>query len=131
MDLNDELKLQIWERGQIVEGKDPSKIRKDACDAWIKFDEYGNTKSPYGWQVDHIIPRKKLANEGFSCCAIDNIVNLRPLQWENNLSKGDDYPYYQSAKTADGEDNIARTRELVVNGEVQKELADFYKLEEK
>ena len=69
----------VWEKGQVVHGKDPSKVRKDVCKAWIHRDEYGNRNSDYGWEIDHITP---ISNGG-----PDALYNLRPLQWENNASK--------------------------------------------
>lgn len=69
-------KNEVWEKGKTT--SDPAKWRKDACDAWIFFTDYGNQESIYGWQVDHIDP-----NGG------DQINNLRPLQWENNCAKSD------------------------------------------
>ena len=69
-------KDEVWEKGEST--SEPNKWRKDICDAWISYAEYGNQESIYGWQVDHIDPDKG-----------DQIVNLRPLQWRNNLAKSD------------------------------------------
>jgi len=68
----------VWSRGRIVIGNDPKIWRKDICGAWIKWDRYGNRDSLYGWEVDHMNPSGG-----------DSIVNLQPLQWENNLAKSD------------------------------------------
>ena len=32
----------------------------------------------------------------------DRMENLRAMQYENNISKGDDFPSYMSAVTAEG-----------------------------
>ena len=73
----DELTIQkVWEKGKIVEGYDPSKWRKDECGAWIGRQYYGDRKSQYGWEIDHISPGGP-----------DVLSNLRPLQWENNVDK--------------------------------------------
>ncbi|MDD3005841.1 HNH endonuclease signature motif containing protein [Flavobacterium sp.] len=70
---------EVWEKGKVVPGNDPNIYRTDCCDAWIKRNEYGNRNSNYGWEIDHITPK---SNDGG-----DELSNLRPLQWENNMSK--------------------------------------------
>ncbi len=69
----------VWQKGQTVAGNSPAIWRKDQCDAWIRRTEYGNRNSQYGWEIDHISP-------GGS----DELINLRPLQWRNNLDKSDE-----------------------------------------
>ncbi len=71
----------VWEKGKIVKPNDPNVYRQDECDAWIKRDRHGNRNSNVGWEIDHIKPEA----DGGS----DDIGNLRPLQWENNVSKSD------------------------------------------
>lgn len=70
----------VWMKGQIVPGADPNFRRKDSCGAWIDRDRYGDRSSQNntGWEVDHINP-----NGG------DDLSNLRPLQWYNNVAKSD------------------------------------------
>jgi len=69
----------VWNKGQITQG-DPSgnEWRKDACNAWIRHDSYGNRSSRFGWEIDHI------DSEGG-----DDLGNLRPLHWKNNVAKSD------------------------------------------
>jgi len=71
----------IWGKGQI--NLKYRGFRKDKCGASIQRTKYGETKQ-WGWEIDHIKP---VARGG-----TDNMNNLRPLQWENNRHKGDDYP---------------------------------------
>ena len=72
---------QVWNIGQSVYNNDTNEWRKDECGAWIYRLHHGNRNSQYGWEVDHVTP----SSSGGS----DSLSNLRPLQWENNLSKQD------------------------------------------
>jgi hypothetical protein len=38
----------IWEKGQIIHGRNSSSFRMDICGAIIERNEYGNTSSIYG-----------------------------------------------------------------------------------
>lgn len=76
--------IAVWCKAQVVPGFDAAILRKDGCRAWIAFNEYGNTNSQHGWEVDHIIA---VANGG-----ADSLNNLQPLNWRNNRAKGDSSP---------------------------------------
>jgi hypothetical protein len=78
LSFSDEKVQQVWEKGHVVSNNDPNVWRKDDCTAWMNRSLYGNRESEYGWEIDHINP-----NGG------DELSNLRPLQWKNNLDKGD------------------------------------------
>jgi hypothetical protein len=78
MSFSEEDIQKVWEKGKTASPNDPNKYRKDDCDAWMSRNAYGNRDSDYGWEIDHIDP------DGG-----DNLENLRPLQWENNVDKSD------------------------------------------
>ncbi len=74
-------KKEVWKKGIPIYGESPDVWRKDTCGAKIKWSEHGNRDSSYGWEIDHINP---VSNGGG-----DEIWNLQPLYWKNNLDKGD------------------------------------------
>jgi len=72
------LRLSVWAKGQICPGYDPSVWRRDSIGSVIRFSDYGNRDSEYGWEKDHIDPNGP-----------DELWNLQPLHWLNNVRKSD------------------------------------------
>lgn len=95
---SDQMVDQVWAKGTIVPGVDPSIWRKDFAGAWINRACYGQTETKYGWEIDHLRPE----SQGGS----DELFNLNPLQWENNRKKGDSYPYFTTAVSSNGNMNV-------------------------
>lgn len=77
---------QIWRRAIHFSGYGPTERKIDACGYLIMREKFGDTISPYGWAIDHIRPLTRGGS--------DEIENLQPLHWENNLKKGDRYPWF-------------------------------------
>lgn len=73
----------VWLKGQADSRYQD--YRADMCGKWMKWQDYGDTNSQYGWEIDHIKP---VSRDG-----TDNLGNLQPLQWENNRDKSDQYPW--------------------------------------
>lgn len=117
-----------WGKAQEVDGYDPMRFRKDACGAWIIYDKYGVTDSPYGWEIDHIVPRSQLERMHLSEEIINHPWNLRALQWQNNRYKGDYYPSYMSKVMSEGNSNVYRSQAMTVNIKIQEKLKQLYTL---
>lgn len=129
MEIDEKLKKEVWEKGSPVSDYSPDLVRQDACGAYIIFAEYGKN-TPFGWEIDHIWPKESLLKKGVKESLIDDLKNLRPLQWENNLSKGNDFPSYTAAIIGRDHNYIREQKEFIINIEVRKELCDFFKLED-
>ena len=69
---------EVWMKGTVVKGNDPNVWRQDTCGAWMYRSSYGDRKSQYGWEIDHISPSEP-----------DVLSNLRPLQWQTNAEKSE------------------------------------------
>ncbi len=110
---------QVWNKGIIQNGYDSDIARKDACGAWMLRGQYGNTDSLFGWEIDHVLPKTKGGT--------DDLINLRPMQWQNNRSKGDDYPSYTASVKSNGNENELIEGQFTVNEALQRQLSTFIK----
>jgi len=86
----EQTKLSVWKKGREVPDKDghhwdPKEWRYDKCGKPIKYSKHGDTNSDVGWEIDHIKPT--------ALGGTDTLNNLQPLQWENNRTKGETYPW--------------------------------------
>jgi hypothetical protein len=109
--------LTVWQNAKIVENLDATVWRKDACDAWINWNEFGK-ESAYGWEIDHVLPVCKNGT--------DNTINLRAMHWKNNRCKSDDFPSYYSAITSEGHKNVEKKESKTINNEKLNELKRLY-----
>jgi hypothetical protein len=77
----DHLSRMVWRKAHPIPNIDSHIWRKDKCGSLIKFGDYGDRDSPYGWEIHHINP----TSNGGS----DDIYNLMPLHWANNNATSD------------------------------------------
>jgi len=73
-------RCQVWAKGQPIEGFDPNDWRRDDFGWTIRYADYGDRNSAYGWEIDHVRPT---ALGGY-----DHISNLRPLHCKCNAGLG-------------------------------------------
>ena len=74
------LKHAVWAKGTPIPGYAPDTWRRDAYGTAMKYSDFGNRESEYGWERDHIVA---LALGG-----PDTADNMRPLHWRANASLG-------------------------------------------
>jgi 5-methylcytosine-specific restriction endonuclease McrA len=72
-----ELVEAVWQKARTMGVHET--LRVDAWGWTIVRSDYGNNRSRYGWEIDHILP----VSQGGG----DELTNLQPLQWENNRRK--------------------------------------------
>jgi hypothetical protein len=80
-DWSEVTKLEVWHQANPIPGRPSNLWRRDFCGFAIRYTDFGNRDSMYGWEIDHIYPVSKGGN--------DDIRNLQPLNWKNNAEKGD------------------------------------------
>lgn len=72
---------EVWNKGTVIADRDLNVWRYDVHWNVIKFDDYGDQASPYGWQFDHYPIPQALGGT-------DDISNLRPLHCTANARLG-------------------------------------------
>lgn len=120
----------VWQKGRTVEGYAPEKYRLDVCGAWMERSEFGS-KTILGWEIDHVFPQSQARERGYSQEEIDAFENLRPMNWNNNNRKGNDYPDYISAVTSEGNKNVFKEGSWKVAEYLRVNLSNRFKIKRK
>jgi len=77
--MNTNLKDVVWPKGRTIPGWSPLIWRWDDFGRVIRYGDYGNRRSQFGWEIDHVTPLSQGGN--------DDPSNLRPLHWVSNLER--------------------------------------------
>lgn len=128
--MKNNLKDIAWQSACVIEGYDASRVRQDACGAWIVYTDFNDHSSMFGWEIDHIYPIDKLKSLGVPDVLWDNPLNLRALHWKNNYSKGASYPMYTSAVIGYGDTNMEQKNVFWVSEPLQDSLRQLFKIKE-
>lgn len=129
MNYTEEDKKRIFGRCTKVSGLDPKIWRLDAAGAIICYTSYGREDEFFGWEIDHIYPQSRLEELNVPKELIHDERNLRALNWNNNLSKGDEYPKYEATITSldNGESNTKGSWSKTINKRKQEQLKELFK----
>ncbi len=79
--IQEQRKLAIWAKGRVIENYDPAVWRHDDKGSVMRYSDYGNRSSEFGWEFDHYPVAAALGGD-------DSLSNLRPLNWKNNAKHG-------------------------------------------
>jgi hypothetical protein len=91
----EDLKLTAWAHTLPMGGNATGwEFRRDAQGNMLRFGDYGNRRSPFGWEIEWIVPQ--------SMGGSSNPENLRALHWKANAAKLDNLPAGLVAKVAAG-----------------------------
>jgi hypothetical protein len=85
MTLLEDLKRAAWSRTTPVGGPANAwEFRKDRLGNLVRYADYGNRKSPFGWELDCIVPR--------TLGGAEDPENLQALHWRATAARSDAVP---------------------------------------
>ena len=85
MTMLEDLKRAAWARTSPVSGQASAwEFRKDCLGNLVRYSDFGNRHSPFGWELDYIVPR--------AIGGSTDPENLQALHWKANAARGDAIP---------------------------------------
>jgi hypothetical protein len=80
---DEQRKRTAWNRASPIDRFDANLWRRDRFGSAIKWTDYGDRSSDYGWEIDHRVPT--------SLGGLNLASNLEALHWRNNVAKSDSF----------------------------------------
>jgi hypothetical protein len=74
-------RLFVWGHADFIPDRDAQVWRSDAYGNVMRFGDYGDRQSQFGWELDHWPVPASLGGT-------DNVTNLRALHWSANARHG-------------------------------------------
>ena len=85
MTMLEDLKRAAWARTSPVTGQLSSwEFRKDCLGNLVRYADFGNRHSPFGWELDFIVPKAVGGSQ--------DVDNLQALHWRANAARSDNLP---------------------------------------
>ena len=124
------LKDIAWNTACAVPNHDPSVERWDPCGAWIRYADFENHNSDYGWDIDHVFPVAKLRYHKVPRMLWNHALNIRAMHWKNNLSKSNAYPYYTATVEHCDNINVIIAKGYNIEEALQYQLRTLFKIQD-
>lgn len=84
MTLLEDLKRACWARTSPVSGPNAWEFRKDCMGNLVRYADFGNRHSPFGWEIDFVVPRSRGGSS--------DPDNLQVLHWKANAARAEQVP---------------------------------------
>jgi len=81
----EDLKRACWARTSPMTGQPNAwEFRKDCLGNLVRYSDFGNRHSPFGWEIDYIVPR--------SLGGASDPENLQALHWKALAARTEQHP---------------------------------------
>ena len=86
MTMLEDLKRAAWSRTSPVSGQQLNgwEFRKDCLGNLVRYTDFGNRHSPFGWELDFIVAR--------ALGGTNDPENLQALHWRANAARSENLP---------------------------------------